>query len=45
MTQRFFALNWIVRARQGRAVRLTDRGRPALLSQLGVTVEPNRRIT
>ncbi len=45
MTQRFLVLNWIVRARQGRAVRLTARGRPALLSELGVTVEPNRGIT
>ena len=43
MTQRFLALGWIVR--QGRAVRLTDRGRSALLSELGVTVEPNHGIT
>src|SRR5438270_780681 len=34
MAQRLFALNWIVPVREGRAVRVTERGRAAFLSEL-----------
>ena len=39
MTQRFFALNWIVRVRQSRAIRVTDHGRAAFLTKLGIVAE------
>jgi len=42
MTQRFFALSWIVRVRQSRAVRMTERGRAAFVSELGLANEAER---
>jgi DNA-binding transcriptional ArsR family regulator len=38
MGRRFFGLNWIVRVPQSRAVRLTERGRAALLSDLRMAI-------
>jgi len=36
MANRYFELGWIARVRQGRAVRLTERGRAALMDRLGI---------
>jgi hypothetical protein len=39
LARRFFDLNWIARARQSRAPRITVRGGAALRDELGIEVE------
>jgi DNA-binding PadR family transcriptional regulator len=40
MTKRFFELNWIIRVRQSRAVRLSPLGQSALSEELGIELQP-----